>query len=79
MKLRWLVLEVEMNVNFNFRKKANESLISSFQNLSTNFGTRIASQGTGLTDEKFKKGLHILPFKDEAQTALFKDPVRTAL
>jgi len=56
--LRWIVFEVETNVNFNFRKKATESLILSFQNLSISFGTRITPQGTGLAVEKFKKGLH---------------------
>jgi len=47
-----------MNINFNFRKNASESLTTNFQKLSTSFGTRITSQGTDVTVDKFKKGLH---------------------
>ena len=32
-----------------------------------------------VTQEKMQEGFYIKPFKDKAQTALFKDPVRTAL
>ena len=31
-----------------------------------------------LYDDKQQHTFHIIPFKDEAQTALFKDPGRTA-
>jgi len=31
-----------------------------------------------VTQEKKEEGFYIKPFKDKAQTALFKDPIRTA-
>jgi hypothetical protein len=44
-----------------------------------NFNPQNAESPTHFDSGKLSQWSHLQPFKDKAQTALFKDPVRTAL